>query len=1106
MVTRTARLFLLWQPLLLAGLVAAAGFGQVTTPVPISQRGSTLYERKGTHDANNIRTEFWNYGMVGNYPNDPGNVDLTTFHSVEVPKGSGVNYSDGTTPFILAKAKDTSGVDFFLMETGYRERQASRRHPSGARGSIQRFEPRPGYFQESTTINRALSPAISNDTLTWPATWADRDGTWDGKWNGYFGKRPAADQESFTVMDDDMYDGYDYFPDSRDKTRLGLGTRVEVRGFQWSNPQSGNVIFWHYDITNESTTDYPKSGDPENIIFGIYMDSGVGGEALSCDGVYESDDDNAHWDNSDPGLNLVYTWDVYGHGVGLGSSCSHTGYLGYAYLETPGKEFDGVDNDNDGITDESRGPDRGQKIVGQGNISAYVTAHYSMAKFEKFYGPLTERPAFKAGEWWTGDENLNWVAAFDDLGSDGIGPKNEGYNGPDADGTEGNGIPDQGEPNFGKTDPDESDQIGLTGFKMNRIGPGRGNPSTVVDDIQFGTGIGRIGDWPKRLYEQFSSGDPSARFDNATVENYNIGFLFASGPFTLKAQLRERFSLALAYGDDFGELKRTVAVVQAIYNANYQFSTPPPTPTVKAETGDHYVQITWDDVAENATNPIVGYNAFEGYRVYRSTDPEFVDPKVIVSARGTTIGGNGKPMAQFDAVDGRSGYSSTSVEGISYYLGSESGLTHTYRDETVTNGQFYYYAVCSYDYGPTLVRGNTTFTYFPSESPITVSRTLRGGLVLPKNVVAVRPNPKVAGYTAARVSNVTRTGGTGVGTVTSRVVSSGLVPKGHVFKVTFNNDPDSVHATTYNLTDTTDHVVLFRTGNIFDGSANGQSALGVLPIVKTPDEIVVNSAAWASPAVTDCQLSMSYVSKYSKNVRRDGFPWDISIKFYDHIVDTAEAALVFLDGTPVKFNVIAHTPNGDERLKFQFNDDDGDGSLSHGGSHEVITVMYGPSTLAPAYRKTWLIQMTGDKPTTKNPAPGDEYRIVFDRPLNTGDEFVFSATAEVLGEVNADSAGTPYVVPNPYLGAASFESSNFGVVGRGERRIEFRNVVRGCTIRIYTVRGELVRTLTHDGSSTSMVPWDLRTKDNLDAAPGLYVYHVDGGAAGSHIGKFAIIK
>jgi hypothetical protein len=51
-----------------------------------------------------------------------------------------------------------------------------------------------------------------------------------------------------------------------------------------------------------------------------------------------------------------------------------------------------------------------------------------------------------------------------------------------------------------------------------------------------------------------------------------------------------------------------------------------------------------------------------------------------------------------------------------------------------------------------------------------------------------------------------------------------------------------------------------------------------------------------------------------------------------------------------------------------------------------------------------------------------------------------------------------------------------------------------------------VRTLTHDGSTNGFVAWDLRTKDNLDAAPGLYVYHVDAGSVGSYVGKFAIIK
>jgi hypothetical protein len=127
--------------------------------------------------------------------------------------------------------------------------------------------------------------------------------------------------------------------------------------------------------------------------------------------------------------------------------------------------------------------------------------------------------------------------------------------------------------------------------------------------------------------------------------------------------------------------------------------------------------------------------------------------------------------------------------------------------------------------------------------------------------------------------------------------------------------------------------------------------------------------------------------------------------------------------------------------------------------------------------------------------------------LGAEDAFVFVARGEHIDEAQAASASLkPYVVPNPYVGAASFEPERFAISGRGERRIEFRGLPSSCTIRIYTVRGELVQTLRHEGSDDGYVPWNLRTKDNLDLAPGLYVFHVDGGAVGSSIGKFGIIK
>ena len=302
---------------LMSPVAAHAADEGVPLPVPPEQRGSIDYERTGVHDANHIRTEFKNFGMVGNYPDDPIGVDLSSFWSVEWSKGTGMNYSDGITPFVLAKIRQRDGSDAYIMETGFRERQAL----SPYLNRIMRFEPRPGYFEPLPDANHnpGRSPAISSDSRTWPSQWPDKlddasDPGWSHAWNGYFGKRPAADQESFTVMDDDFYDAWDFYPDSSDHSdqpRRGLGLRVEVRGFQWSNPQAANVIFWHYDITNEGTTDYD-----DNIIFGLYMDSGVGGSAISCDGIAESDDDNAYFDRSS-GLNLVYTWDAYGHGVDL---------------------------------------------------------------------------------------------------------------------------------------------------------------------------------------------------------------------------------------------------------------------------------------------------------------------------------------------------------------------------------------------------------------------------------------------------------------------------------------------------------------------------------------------------------------------------------------------------------------------------------------------------------------------------------------------------------------------------------------------------------------------------------------------------------------------
>ncbi|GAB1441962.1 hypothetical protein MASR2M39_07970 [Ignavibacteriales bacterium] len=1058
--------------------------GLMYAQVPPELRGRIDAERMGEHDFNNIRTRFYNYGMVGDYPPDPLKVDLTVFHSVEIPKGSGENYTDGITPFVLAKIMQENGKVAYMMQSGYRERQTQ----SPLTGKTMRYEPRPGYHQDDPTINVGRSVALSNDPRTWPNKWQNKmddvtDPGWAGSWNGYFGKVPKLEmQESFVVLDDNFYDAWDFYPDSRDRTRRGLGLRIEQRGFQWNNPQASDVLFFHYDITNEGTTDYN-----DNIIFGLYMDSGVGGSGKGKDPYPESDDDNAYF-TKEEGINLVYTWDFYGNGVK-----GPTGYLGYSYLETPGNQYDGLDNDKDGIKDEKRDSGPGTLITGQDNIRTYATANYAIADFETTYGPLESRPAYKRGIWWTGDEDMDWVADFNDTGEDGVFGTN--------DAGENDGIPTNGEPGFDKVDIDESDQVGLTGFKFNRINDPAGGGQT--DNIVFyDDGRG----WPERLYKNFSS--PDSSFDAAiTRTNLNIGFLFASGPFKLPAGKTERFSLALAFGRDLRELKNNVKIVGKIYKANYQFAVPPPTPTATAFAGDGFVTLSWDEASERAFDPVTSENDFEGYKIYRSTDPNFNDIKTIYSGTGTEPMPFGKALAQFDLKNGVLGYSKTTVKGVAYYLGDDTGIKHTFKDTTVVNGQKYYYAVVAYD------KGSDSLELFPSENAYSVTQTLRGGTVLPKNVVEVIPNPNAMGYVPATTENLVHSKGNGFGEVKVLVVNPAEVPENHLFKVSFISQDDSVKAELYRLVDETTGDTLFRLGSDFKGLGSGPTALGLLPVISTIDTFRVDSTktGFISGSSTNAVLGIRYSAVRPVNLKRPGYPEDLRIVFSNQVLDTSKAFPGF-QAKQAMFKVTGIKADGTVlEYDFKFYDKNNSKTLDEPDDYiEIETYQTKAPTVAIP---TWNIKLdtTGQwqRGPLVVPTLGDEYRFTLNKPFNRDDEFTFRSIAQKYDQnlANSEFNKKPYVVPNPYVGAASFEPQRFGVQGRGERRLEFRNLPPNCSIRIYTITGELVQTLQHDGNILEgFVPWDLRTKDNLEAAPGLYIFHVDAGEAGVHIGKFAIVK
>lgn len=136
--------------------------------------------------------------------------------------------------------------------------------------------------------------------------------------------------------------------------------------------------------------------------------------------------------------------------------------------------------------------------------------------------------------------------------------------------------------------------------------------------------------------------------------------------------------------------------------------------------------------------------------------------------------------------------------------------------------------------------------------------------------------------------------------------------------------------------------------------------------------------------------------------------------------------------------------------------------------------------------------------------------------LGTGDIFQFETSGAHVDQAEAASEMDDIrVVPNPYVAAASWEDPplSAGLVGRGEREIHFIHLPQECTIRIFTISGFLVDTIHHDSSAETgdgtlkgEAKWNLVSKDGMDVAYGVYIYHVHAPGVGEKIGRFAVIK
>jgi hypothetical protein len=149
-----------------------------------------------------------------------------------------------------------------------------------------------------------------------------------------------------------------------------------------------------------------------------------------------------------------------------------------------------------------------------------------------------------------------------------------------------------------------------------------------------------------------------------------------------------------------------------------------------------------------------------------------------------------------------------------------------------------------------------------------------------------------------------------------------------------------------------------------------------------------------------------------------------------------------------------------------------------------------------------LYALTGHALDDDNPYPdnGEKLTYVWANPGSANDVFSIPTTAPdrdnpALAKAALDKIR---VVPNPYYTRSNYELNQFA------RQIRFMNLPAACTIRIFNLSGDLVRTLRKTDTSTSIFTWDVLTENQLPVGSGVYIYQIDAPGVGQTHGRMIV--
>ena len=1071
--------------------------------------GNHDWRFEGVHDGNQVSTVFYNYGTIG----QPRNAA-----SLVWPKGSGYDYGFEFGVIIGAEVIDTTGFVEHIISEGL---DIGKRGPDGLPWG---FEPLEGYARFD---NRAI--AMNNDTASWPKTWPNRPSNWDGHWIAEYGiDENTADQESYFIMDDAANIQYAFFPTPDEPERRGIGVEIESRGYQWHQTLAQDCIFYIYNVKNVGVDTVKK------VYLGMFGDPHVGG-------ADDYNDDDGSWDTF---YDMVYAWD---HDFRGRPNSWLPGYLGYKYLESPGEPYDQRDNDEDGLIDESM-----QDDIDNDN-------------------DWDQRTDDVGADGVSGDLNRNGLQDGNEIWDEGEGDGYPTHGEPNFDEKDLDEADQIGLTSFDVIAASSFDPgIDAAVWKLIVAGTFATEFAQTTDNVfLYASGSIKMASMDERRFSitVFFGYDEKDLFRSAkTVQRiYNEGYRFTKAPEKPQLKAVAGDGRVTLYWDDFAESSRdpihgydfagyniyrgtdhgmsdafTITDAQGnptLYKPIAQFSLPNdgwwgPHP-LETENGIHFfmgeddeteLQHSWTDTT--VMNGQVYYYAvvsydhgdsteipptecswqFEEYPIhsaqyYPTVNTAIVTPQAVAA-------GYEPPYMENNGID-HDGPATGDVD-IEFIDPEEVLGGHTYKitfdDTSSTDTTFYMWDdnIIVSQILPVSMRfqytdwDTTVYPAIPIDSVEVNSINLAHSYILDNEEFHLFNAD--SSYEFPRDTSMYELNAV-AGKIIIKDTNELPIDKNYYVKYQYYAIANSPH---------------------LDGSDNNPYIDGLKIRIKNEPLNIVQSES----------RFIEGNSNYKGDVKRY-FNQGVPLPYDYAIIITDTISSYSFDGNkPCRFIVYNVTDSAE--AEFVFQDSDKDSSISDGDLISPITYVnnrvrgtWQVKFYAPRDSIVTIDSLNADGYPVKNkenevvkipidtifvekipPMPGDVFLMHTSKPFSSRDIFSFKTQRSRINKASArDELSNVAVVPNPYVAVSEYELKPNLISGRGDRLLYFIHLPAECTIRIYTLSGDLVQTLHHksayeDGSES----WNLLSKDSMDIAYGIYLYHVDAPGIGEHIGKFAVIK